>query len=100
MPTTFAKTAIGATALQITTNDVPLFGDPAIEIHSIAANTTNFIYVGLVGVLTSTGFQLAAGQSIALPMTFADNEWTGSLAVNSRRLHVESESIKLEEILL
>jgi uncharacterized protein (TIGR02217 family) len=35
-----------------------------------------------------------------LPVTFVDNEWTGSLEVSTVNLHVSSDPIKLEEILL
>lgn len=35
-----------------------------------------------------------------VPMTFVDNEWTATLEVNDRNLHLTNDSIKLEEILL
>lgn len=34
-----------------------------------------------------------------VPVTFTDDEWTGSLEVNTQNLHVMSGSIKLEELL-
>jgi uncharacterized protein (TIGR02217 family) len=35
-----------------------------------------------------------------VPMTFTDNEWSGSMEVNAQNLHISSDPIKLEEILL
>lgn len=32
------------------------------------------------------------------PVTFADNEWTGSLEVHTQNLHIRSDPIKLEEL--
>ncbi len=53
--------SIGATALQLTANTSPLGN--GVLIKSMAANSTNKVYVGLVGVLTTTGYELASGES-------------------------------------
>lgn len=33
-----------------------------------------------------------------LPMTFADNEWAGTMRISNPRLHIEPDTIKLEEL--
>ena len=54
------KAAIGATALQLTTDATPL--NNGVRVKSIVGNGA-IVYVGLVGVTTSTGYPLSAGES-------------------------------------
>lgn len=63
-----SKGAIGATALQLTTTTPHL--QRGITVKADAGNSTNFIYVGKIGVTagiaapTTDGVKLAAGQEM------------------------------------
>lgn len=73
---------------------------PAVVVY----NASNDVLTGTTdttnGHWTGSGTPAYWTGQFDLPMTFSDNEWTGSLELNTRNLQVSSESIKLEEILL
>ena len=61
------QTTVGTTEVALaTTHAIP--DGFAVVIKALAANTGK-VYVGLTGVLTSTGFELSAGESVGLYVT-------------------------------
>ena len=64
--------SIGGTAIQVNSGATNA-NQNGIEIKGLAANSAN-VYIGLAGVTTSTGFQIAAGESWLVPPTFAAND--------------------------
>lgn len=65
MSAPFHKTAIGATALQLTgTATVPR---NSVTVKALAANSGT-VYVGFLGVVVGSGFELSAGEAVTLPV--------------------------------
>jgi len=62
---TGGKSSIGGTAVQLTSSTVDC--RRGILVKAAGANTAK-IYVGESGVTSSTGFELAAGEQVVLPV--------------------------------
>ena len=57
---------VGGTLAPLTAGPIPR----SIRIKALAANATGMVYVGLAGVTTGTGYQLAAGDELQLFNTY------------------------------
>lgn len=64
-----------------------------------ATVTTTNGQVAITGHVSGDTYVCSAGE-FDVPVTFTDDDWTGSLQINVERLHISSGPIKLEEIRL
>lgn len=70
MAAPFAKASIGTSEAQLTAVATPV--PHGIYIKALAANAVP-VYVGLAGVLATTGYQLSAGAELLVPRAVASD---------------------------
>jgi hypothetical protein len=62
----FGQVAVGLTQVQLTAQAI---ADGFQVVIKASVNNTGIVYLGITGVLTTTGFELSAGESMALKIT-------------------------------
>jgi uncharacterized protein (TIGR02217 family) len=72
---------------------VTAYNAGGVELASTTDTTTGIVTVPSGTPLTCVG-------EFDVPVTFVNDEWIGSLEVHTQNLHIESDSIQLEEIRL